>query len=277
MEYCDLHTHSVFSDGTDTPAQILDHAVAMGLKAVALTDHDSVDGLPDFLSAAEGLPVEAVPGAEFAVVYEGTELHLLGLYIPETAFSEIAQLMHLVQKRREDRVHSLVDSLNRAGYVLDFVQLKQSASGQLTRAHVALAIEEKGYMRAEDAFRTLLKPGNGHYQSPERLGFLQVLELIRDCGAVPVLAHPFLNMSAEQLAVFLPQAKRLGLVGMECIYSGFDENMTAAAFAMAEEFGLLPSGGSDYHGGIRQEAKLGNGEQKIPYAFAKTLKHCERE
>jgi len=184
MEYCDLHTHSVFSDGTDTPDQILEHAVTLGLKAVALTDHDSVDGLPEFLAAAKEKPIEAVPGAEFAVVYEGMELHLLGLYIPATAFDEIAVLMRQVQKRREDRVHSLVDSLNRAGYALDFDRLKQQASGQLTRAHVALAIEEKGYMRAEDAFRTLLKPGNGHYLSPERLGFQQVLELILDCGAV---------------------------------------------------------------------------------------------
>lgn len=272
MEYCDLHTHSVFSDGTDTPAQILDHAVAIGLKAVALTDHDSVDGLPDFLSAAQTRSIEAIPGAEFAVVHEGTELHLLGLYIPETAFTEIASLMRQVQQRREDCVHSLVDSLNLAGYTLDFVQLKESASGQLTRAHVALSLEEKGYMTAETAFRTLLKPGNGHYTSPKRLDFLQVLELIRDHGAVPVLAHPFLNMSPEQLTDFLPKAKQMGLVGMECIYSGYDEQTTDTAFAMAECFGLLPSGGSDYHGEIRQEAKLGNGDRKIPYAYAKALK-----
>ena len=277
MEYCDLHTHSVFSDGTDTPEQILDRAVALELKAVALTDHDSVDGLPDFLAAAKEKPIEAIPGTEFAVVYEGTELHLLGLYIPTAAFAEIAALMRQVQKRREDRVHSLVDSLNRAGYALDFERLKQHASGQLTRAHVAMAIEEKGYMRAEDAFCTLLKPGNGHYLSPERLGFQQVLELILDCGAVPVLAHPFLNMTVDQLTAFLPQAKRMGLMAMECIYSGYDEQTTGSAFAMAEAFGLLPSGGSDYHGEIRQEAKLGNGDRKIPYAYADAFKYCKRE
>jgi len=272
MEYCDLHTHSVFSDGTDTPTQIVNSAVAFGLKAVALTDHDSVDGLPEFLAAAQEKPIEAVPGGEFAVVYEGTELHLLGLYIPTTAFAEFAGLMRQVQKRREDCVHSLVDSLNRAGYTLNFGELKHGAKGQLTRAHVALAMEEKGYMSAERAFQTLLKPGNGHYESPKRLGFLQVLELIRDCGAVPVLAHPFLNMSADQLKVFLPQAKKWGLLGMECIYSGYNAETTKIAYAMAESCGLLPSGGSDYHGDIRPEAKLGNGDQRIPYTYAEALR-----
>jgi len=95
------------------------------------------------------------------------------------------------------------------------------------------------------------------------------------CSAV--LVSPFLNMTADQLPAFLPQAKRMGLVAIECIYSGYDEQTTASAFAMADAFGLLPSGGSDYHGEIRQEAKLGNGEQKIPYAYATALKYCKGE
>lgn len=271
MEFCDLHTHSVYSDGTCTPAQIVDAAVSLGLKAVALTDHDSVDGLPDFLAAARGKPIEAVPGAEFAVVYGQTELHLLGLYIPQTAFSQIGALTKQVHRCREQCVHDLVDSLNRAGFSLNFEAMKAAAQGQVTRAHVALEIENQGLMDSQTAFRTLLKPGAGHYTSPQRLSFAEVLDLLLQVGAVPVLAHPFLNMSVAQLEDFLPKAKRQGLVGMECLYSAYDEKTTEAAFAMAKQFDLLPSGGSDFHGHIRQDAPLGNADHPIPYAFAQAL------
>ena len=270
-QFCDLHTHSVFSDGTCTPAEIIDEAVALGLKAVALTDHDSVDGLPDFLAAAEGKPIEAVAGAEFAVVYDGIELHLLALYIPVAGFAPIARLMEQVHARREQCVHDLVDSLNRAGFQLDFNKIKAEASGQVTRAHVALAIEATGRMTSEEAFLTLMRPGKGHYVSPQRLPFDEVLELILQVGAVPILAHPFLNMTQPQLEEFLPRAKEKGLAGLESLYSGFDAETTALAFQMAERFGLLPSGGSDFHGHIRKEAPLGNGQRPVPYAFAQNL------
>lgn len=270
-KYCDLHTHSVFSDGFCTPTQIVEEAVGIGLSAVALTDHDSIDGLPEFLSAAADKPIEAVAGAEFAVVWEGTELHLLGLFIPSSAFSSIAELMEEVHRRREQCVFDLVESLNRSGFRLDFDALKQHAQGQVTRAHVAAAIEKTGLMDAGTAFRTLLKPGAGHYTSPQRLPFSLIVGMLRDIGAVPVLAHPFLNMTAGQLEQFLPLAKKQGLVGMECIYSAYDEKTTADAFALAQRCALLPSGGSDFHGSIRPEAPLGNGDRPISYDFCRTL------
>ena len=269
---CDLHTHSVFSDGFCTPTQIVENAVRIGLEAVALTDHDSIDGLPEFLSAAAGKPIEAVAGAEFAVLWEGTELHLLGLFIPQNAFASIGTLMEQVHQRREQCVHDLVESLKRAGFDLDFDMLKQHAQGQVTRAHVAAAIEKMGIMHASTAFQTLLKPGAGHYTSPQRLPFTQVLDMLCDVGAVPVLAHPLLNMTPQQLAQFLPVAKKQGLVGMECIYSAYDAQTTAHAFALAQSCGLLPSGGSDFHGSIRPEASLGNGAHPIPYSFLQALR-----
>ena len=270
--FCDLHTHSVFSDGMCTPEQIIDEAMKRGLAAVALTDHDSIDGLPDFLVAAKGKPVEAIPGAEFAVTQNGTELHLLGLYIPEAAFETVGQLMQQVHRRREECVFRLVESLNRSGFQLDFDKMKKDAKGQVTRAHVAAEIQAQGIMDAQQAFSTLLKPGAGHYTSPERLPFGQVLEMLVEIGAVPVLAHPFLNMTAHQLEAFLPEAKKAGLVGMECIYSAYDRKTMETSFALAQSCGLLPSGGSDYHGSIRAEAVLGNGDFPVPYAYAEALR-----
>ena len=270
-KFCDLHTHSVYSDGFCTPAQIVEDAVRLNLAAIALTDHDSIDGLPEFLDAAAGKPIEAIAGAEFAVVWEDTVLHLLGLFIPQSAFSSIAALMDQVRQRREQCVFDLVESLNRAGFHLDFDTVKQQAQGQVTRAHVAAAIEQAGRMRADVAFQTLLKPGAGHYTSPQRLPFSQVLDMLCSVGAVPVLAHPFLNMTPQQLAHFLPVAKRQGLVGMECIYSAYDRKTTEDAFALAQSCGLLPSGGSDFHGSIRPEVPLGNGEHPIPYRLCQAL------
>ena len=270
-KFCDLHTHSVYSDGFCTPAQIVEDAIRLNLAAIALTDHDSIDGLPEFLDAAAGKPIEAIAGAEFAVVWEGTELHLLGLFIPRSAFSSIAALMDQVRQRREQCVFDLVESLNRAGFHLDFDALKQQAQGQVTRAHVAAAIEQAGRMRADVAFQTLLKPGAGHYTSPQRLPFSQVLDMLCSVGAVPVLAHPFLNMTPQQLAHFLPVAKRQGLVGIECIYSAYDRKTTEDAFALAQSCGLLPSGGSDFHGSIRPEVPLGNGDRPIPYRLCQAL------
>lgn len=270
-KFCDLHTHSVFSDGFCTPSQIVEDAVRIGLAAVALTDHDSIDGLPEFLSAAADKPIQAIAGAEFAVIWEEIELHLLGLFIPSSSFSSIGSLMEQVHRRREDRVYDLVESLNRSGFRLDFNHLKQQAQGQVTRAHVAAAIEESGLMDAGTAFRTLLKPGAGHYTSPQRLPFLEVLDMLCDVGAVPVLAHPFLNMTHDQLVQFLPFAKTRGLIGMECIYSGYNAQTTEDAFALAKQCNLLPSGGSDFHGTIRPEAPLGNGNHPIPYSFCQAL------
>ena len=180
-----------------------------------------------------------------------------------------------MRQRRENCVFDLVQSLNRSGFQLDFDKIKENAKGQVTRAHVAAQIQEQGIMSAEQAFSTLLRPGAGHYTSPERLSFAQVLELLRQIGAVPVLAHPFLNMTRQQMLAFLPEAKKAGLAGMECIYSGYDRKTVEDSFALAGSCGLLPGGGSDYHGSIRKEAILGNGDHPIAYAYAQALKEYQ--
>ena len=123
MMTCDLHTHSVFSDGTYTPAEIIDAAVGLGLSAVALCDHNTVDGLPGFLAAAEGKNIEAICGAEFSVDYSGTELHLLGLFIPQDRFSQISRLMEEATERKRKSNLDLIDALNRAGYPVSFEEI----------------------------------------------------------------------------------------------------------------------------------------------------------
>ena len=279
MKTCDLHTHSIYSDGTYTPKEIIDSAINNGLSAVALCDHNTVDGLSDFLAAANNKNIQAVAGAEFSVDYNGTELHLLGLYIPEKHFDKIADLMKAVNDRKRQSNIDLIASLNKAGYEIDYNTIKNSTPNRkFNRAHVAAELTKKGYTDSrEQAFETLLSPAAGHYKEPERLRFFKMIDFIKSIGAVPVLAHPFLNLTKAELEILLPLAKKQGLVGMECYYSLYDGATTKDAIDLAEKFELKYSGGSDFHGENKPDIKLGvgKGNLKIPYDWSVALKTAE--
>ena len=274
--YCDLHTHSVFSDGSLTPTELIRAARKAGLSTLALTDHNTADGLPEFLSAAEISGIEAIAGAEFSVDLDGTELHLLGLFIPREYFGQIEERMRKVLSRKEESNRDLIAALAEDGMVLDYDELcRKTPKGRINRAHVAMALTERGYTpSAKQAFSTLLSPEAGYYREPERLSVWEMLDFLRSIRAVPVLAHPFLNLSPERLSAFLPEAKKKGLVGMECYYSTYDEETTALALRMVAEVGLKPSGGSDFHGALKPDIRLGvgRGNLKIPYEWACDLR-----
>ena len=274
--FCDLHTHSVFSDGTCTPAELLGEALALHLSAVALCDHNTADGLPDFLAAAEGKPIEAVAGAEFSVELEGKELHLLGLFLPPYCFSQIADLSAEADRLKEESNLALISALQKAGIFLDYEAVKsRTPKGRVNRAHIAAEMTAKGYTASvKEAFSRYLAPEVGYYTEPKRLGVWEMIDFIRSVGACPVLAHPFLNLTEAELAAFLPKAREAGLVGMECIYSLYSEETTQKSLALAEHFGLKPSGGSDFHGTVKPDIRLGTGKGnlRVPYAWLSDLK-----
>ena len=275
MAFCDLHIHSKISDGFDPPEQLIDLAIEAELEAVALCDHNDVGGLPAFLAAAEGKAIRAIAGIEFSVDWRGKELHLLGLFLPERSFGKITALMAIAQERkRQSNVH-LIESLQRAGYDIDFETVLKTTDGEgFNRSHVAYVLTQKGYTPSiKAAMDTVLSVEAGHYKPPVRYSIWEMLALIREIGAVAVLAHPLLNVTPEELRELLPEAKKQGLAGMECLYSEYDDQATATAFALAVEFGLLPSGGSDYHGAGKPHIQMGvgQGNLRIPYAYAKAL------
>ncbi len=276
MKFCDLHTHSIFSDGTDSPTQIIDNALRLGLSAVALCDHNTVDGLPDFLSAAEGKAVEAIAAAEFSVDYGGIELHLLGLFLPVSCFAKVEQLLAEARQRKLQSNLDLIHDLNEAGYRIDFESMQRATpNGNLNRAHIAQALTDLAYTASmEEAFNTVLSQINGFYKPPQRIAFWDMLDFLTGIGAVPVLAHPFLQLDEAQLTELLPQAKARGLAGMECLYSTYDKATTALSFRLAQQFDLKPSGGSDYHGTPKPDIALGRGKGnlEIPYEWAIALK-----
>ena len=273
--YCDLHTHSTFSDGTFTPAELVAEAEKLRLSAVALTDHNAVTGLPDFLEAGKNSPVEPVPGVEFSTEYEGTELHILALWLEEAHFAEVTALLEDFRLRKERSNEDLVEALAKAGMVIDYEAVKAAAGGYINRAHIAAELARMGYTESiQAAFRGILSPGAGFYTPPKRLDAYDAIRFIKALGAVAVLAHPLLNLDEKALLAFLPEAVAAGLDGMEVLYPRYTPEETALAEKLAAKFGLLPSGGSDFHGENKPDIALGTGRGslRVPQRFLLGLK-----
>lgn len=272
---CDLHTHSYFSDGTLSPEQIIDEALRLNIKAIALTDHNTVDGLPRFLQYAKGKNTEAIAGSEFSVDYEGTELHLLALFLPESSFEKITALMIEVRERKEKSNVDLVLALAEDGIILDYDKIKSATpNGSVNRAHIAAELMKLGYASSiNDAFSRYLSKDGPYYRETKKIDVFEMIDLIDSVGALPILAHPFYNLSESELRVFLEKAKNTALAGIECYYSTYDEAETELSLKIAKEFSLLASGGSDFHGANKPDISLGSGrgELFVPYSIKNEL------
>lgn len=264
-DFCDLHTHSTFSDGTDTPTQLLALAQEQGLGGIALTDHNTVAGLPEFLQAAEGKNLRAIAGTEFSTDYQGTELHILGLFLKPEHFETVTRRLEEYHRRKDRSNRDLVDRLNAGGYAIDYDRIKNSTpEGQVNRALIAAELTRLGYTESvKDAFKRLLRPQCGYYTPPARPDPFETIRFIKSLGAVAVLAHPFLNLEEGELREFLAQAVPCGLDAMETMYATYDEATAAAAKQVADDFGLLHSGGSDYHGKNKPHIRLGVGQGNL--------------
>lgn len=273
-QFCDLHVHSNCSDGTFSPRSLIAEADRLGLGAIALCDHNTVAGLPEFMAAGKSADVRAVPGIEFSTEYEGTELHILGLFIKPEHYKPINELLDHYHALKEESNIALAQALNRAGYAIDYEAVKARTSGQPNRAHFAAELIEHGYISSiREGCLTILSPKNGLYQPPKRPDALEVISFIQRLGAVSVLAHPFLNLKEPDLRVFLQKAVPYGLAAMETHYVTFDEVLTQRAKSLAKEFYLKESGGSDFHGVNKPDIAMGTGRGnlRVPLAFLQTL------
>ncbi len=276
--FCDLHTHSYYSDGTYSPRELIDEAESLGLSAIALCDHNTVSGLPEFLEAAEGRDIEAIPAVEFSTDYKGTELHIIAMFLKPKHYGTITDMMRDTQARKEASNRALVDGLVRAGYDISYEKIESSAGEQINRAHIAAALIEKGYATSiDELFSTLLSPNGKFYTPPVRPDSLEIISFIKSIGAVSVLAHPALQLKTDEaLREFLTLAVPCGLDAIETEYSKFDEETVTRVKKIASEFGLKESGGSDFHGTRKPGIYLGRGKGNlaVPYEFVKGLKSC---
>ena len=274
MKYCDLHTHSHFSDGTYSPAELINEAERLGLSALVLCDHNTTGGLGEFLAAAKGKRVRAIAGIEFSTDYGEIELHIVGMFVDPCHFDAVNELVGELRRRKEESNLTLIANLAADGYDIDYDEIKNGAKGIVNRAHIAAKLTEKGYTGSiKDAFDTLLSKESKYYVQPRRLDVFETVKFIKSIGAVAVLAHPFLNLSERELREFLPLAKACGLDAMETVYSTYDDATAALAAKMAHEFGLKESGGSDFHGERKPDIALGvgRGNLRVPDDFIREL------
>ena len=273
---CDLHVHSTYSDGTLTPAELVQLAERQNVSAVALCDHNTVDGLKEFINAGKNSDVITIPGIEISTEFNNKERHILGLFLPEEKYDEISRMVSKIKLFKEENNKILVEKLRQAGYMIDYGEIKEKhIEAYINRAHIANALVEKGYFKdINEVFDKALSSDARFYVPSKRFKALEIIQYLSSIGAVPVCAHPFLGMTAHEVDEFLHSAKQSGLVGMETIYSKYDQETEKIAKMLAEKHGMLQSGGSDFHGDIKPDISMGTGKGNlvIPYEFYEKLK-----
>lgn len=278
---CDLHTHSLFSDGTCTPTEIIKKAKEKNLKAVALTDHNNILGLDEFFKAANNTDIIAVGGIEISSEVFNKEIHILGLFVTGMHYNAINEFLEDFKDQKLKCYDELYESLLLNGYNISYDNIKKSEkNGIYNRVHFAKELMEKGYVSSvKEAFSTILNEKQGIYKPVKRLDGFKVIAFLKQIGLTPVLAHPFLNLEYNELLEFLPKAKETGLIGIETDYSLFSEEETKNAHMLAEKFNLIKSGGSDFHGDNKPHIDLavGQGNLKIPFSYYENLKNATKK
>lgn len=263
----DLHTHSTASDGSDPPGRLVLRAAELGLAALALTDHDTLAGIPEAREAAARTGVLLVPGVELSVAWDRGTMHLVVLWL-EPGPGPLQDRLESLRRSRDDRNRRILTRLAELGMEVSADELAAEAgSGSVGRPHIAALLVRKGY--AADigaAFDEYLARGKPAYVERDRLTPEEAIDLARRSGAVPVLAHPH-TLGVEnrgEMAAVLGRLVTAGLVGMECHYGTYDAEERAGMVALARRFGLVPSGGSDYHGTYKPGVLLGTGAVGLP-------------
>ncbi len=259
----DLHAHSTFSDGSLTPAELAAAGTRAGLSALALTDHDTVDGLPAFLRAcaASERPLQGVPGIEISVDVDVGTFHLLGYYI-DPANPPLCETLQRTRASRDDRNAEILERLAGLGMKLTAEEVARFAGDQVGgRPHIAQAMVEKGYAPSfRKAFDLYLGKGQPAYVDRFRLDPNASLELLRGAGGLPVLAHPFtLQISPAKLFRCVQGLAAEGLAGIEVFYPEHNSRQTARYLKLAQDLDLVATGGTDFHGAINPDIALGRG------------------
>jgi predicted metal-dependent phosphoesterase TrpH len=251
----DLHTHSTASDGSLTPSELLRRAAGLGVRALSLTDHDTVKGLEEAMDAAGSAGVGFLTGVELSVGYEDTEIHLLG-YGMEPGNRALRETLDVLASERYDRMEKMVARLREAGVPAVFDDVRRYASGAiLSRLHLATYLHEKGFVSSrEEAFNRYIGNGRPAYVRRRHLTLKKAIELIVTAGGLPVLAHPGLTKRDDLIEYLV----RIGIRGIETHYPMHSAGDTARYLKLCERYDLFPTGGSDFHGDKKPRVDLGS-------------------
>ena len=239
----ELHTHTTYSDGILTPQQLVERAVHNGVKALAITDHDTLNGWNEAIAAAQPYDLEIVPGVELSTVHNGRSLHILGYY-PRRELIEAPLAERLEGRKR--RARQMVANLTEMGYPLELQRLDGNMA--LGRPHIASAMVRAGYVNStQEAFEQFLGEDCPAYVHYEKFSIQEGIGLIRDCGGIPVWAHPYLFRGGRVEDV-LPELLEAGLMGLEVFHPHHGNNKINRLKELCREHNLLMTGGTDYHG-----------------------------
>lgn len=280
-QFVDLHTHTTASDGTDSPAEVVRKAAAMGLAALAVTDHDTLSGLDEAEEAGRSRGIEIIRGCELGVTSPYGELHLVGLWIPRDA-APLERVLEDLRMRRGTRNRRILEKLGRLGFPLTYEDVLRHAGGEsVGRPHIAAALLEKGYVESrEEAFARFLGSRGSAYVPRELLTPEQGVALMAGLGATVCVAHPMLmRCPPSWFDEILPRLKACGLDGLEAYHSEHSAADERFCVELVQRYGLGLSGGSDYHGLAKPAVRLGRGRGglRVTVAVLDALKRRRRE
>ena len=266
MSFADLHLHTRYSDGNWAPAELVCEAQRLGFAAIAITDHDTLDAIPE---ALDGAGIEVLPGVEITCRVDTNEVHLLG-YLPGDSWksTDLHAVLDHSRRVREKRIGEIVARLNEIGVPLTAPEVFAcSECGTIGRPHVAMALQKAGVVTSnEEAFERFLKRGKPAYVERYRMTAAEAIGHVKRAGGVAVLAHPGLNRVDKRIAEMAEQ----GMDGLEIWHSRQSPAQTEHYRKMAEHLDLIVTGGSDCHGTVRGKALLGT--VKVPYECVEAIK-----
>jgi len=265
----DLHLHTNFSDGTDTPEVLVTLAKDVGLTTIAVTDHDTADGVVPAIKKGEELGLTVIPGIEFSTDDYNTEIHILGYFV-DLNNASFQESLKKLQKGRQERIYKMCEKLQKMGINLAAETVLKMAGNQAPgRPHVARAMVQEGFIdNFRDAFRGFIEFGAPAYTEHYKMKAIEAIKLVLDAGGLPVYAHPGVS-KCDQV---IPEFVAAGLAGIEAIYPLHNEGQTQHYINLAIKHGLLITGGSDHHG-QEPSRRLKLGEFLLDDKYAEKLKN----
>jgi len=279
MDWVDLHLHTTASDGVLSPSEIVRYAKGKGLKAIAITDHDTIDGNVEALDEGAKSGLEVISGVEISAQFDLGSMHILGFFI-DIGNTALKERLSLLQETRAPRNPKMVEKLRELGVELSYDEiLHASGGGQVGRPHFAQVLLKKGYVNTvQEAFDRYLGKGAPAYVNKFRFDPKEAMELIREAGGIPVLAHPFtLHIPfPHQLDALLGELVRFGLMGIEASYPEHTKDQISLYKGLAQKHDLLVTGGSDYHGIEANKVEIGirSRGMKLSYSMVEAMKEA---
>ncbi len=272
----DLHAHTSASDGTYSPNELVTLAKSEGIEAIAITDHDTIEGVPEALEAGEKVGLEVIPGVEISLDHQPGSMHVLGLFL-DIKNKKLIEYLTVLQASRSSRNPKIIEKLNELGLAISMEDVQKiSGGGQVGRPHIAAALLKDGYVSSnQQAFDKYLKKGAIAYFERSRLTREETVDMIHGAGGLVILAHPnTLGVNGSSFSYLMSELKEVGFDGLEVFYNSHSQTDEDRLMKIVDKNGFIISGGTDFHGQNKPSIKLGvgYGNMAIPYEVLQEMK-----